>query len=63
MARSKPRVGRPPRAGKAASLRFELRLTPAEVKRWQTLADRQGISLSEAVREAMDAAVARGSTR
>ena len=59
----KPRLGRPPRAKRAASARFELRLTGDEVKRWNALADKQGISLSELVREAVELAVARGSTR
>lgn len=61
MTRKKP--GRPPRSRKAASARFELRLTGDELKRWTALAEKQGISLSELVRESVEMAIARGSSR
>jgi predicted HicB family RNase H-like nuclease len=60
---AKPRPGRPPRAKRAASARFELRLTGDELRRWSALAERQGISLAELVRESVEAAIARGSSR
>lgn len=50
-------------ARKARSARFELRLTGEELKRWTALADKQGISLAELVREAVATAIARGSSR
>lgn len=59
--RKKP--GAKPRAGVVASVRLEVRLTAAERDRWQRLADRQGIPLSELVRESVEMAVARGASR
>lgn len=56
--------GRPPRVGKRASeIRFEMRLTEPELTRYQKAADKQGMSLSQWVREACELAYARGSTR
>lgn len=55
------RIGRPPLG--RTTVRINLKLSGADHKKWQALADRQGISLSEAIREAMELAVARGSTR
>jgi hypothetical protein len=40
MGRSKPRLGRPPRAGQTASERIELRVTPTERKAWARMAKR-----------------------
>jgi len=54
--RKKP--GAKPRAGVAASVRLEVRLTESERNRWQAIADRQGIPLSELVRESVEIAVA-----
>lgn len=51
--RKKP--GRPPRSRKAAGLRFELRLTEQERARWQRAADREGMTLAEFVRAAVEA--------
>lgn len=59
----KPKLGRPPRAAKRSAARFEVRLTGAELKEWQALADKQGITLAQLVREAVDMAIARGSSR
>jgi ribosomal protein S27E len=57
----RPKAGRPPRAKKAASARFELRLTDAEAARWSARAKRRGVSLSEMVRECVDGLDARTS--
>ncbi len=59
----KPKMGRPARAGKVASARFEIRLTGPELERWTKAAERRGLSLSELVRESVETSIARGSTR
>lgn len=46
----KPRRGRPPRAGKAALERIELRVTRLERAAWDHAAARAGLSLSEWIR-------------
>jgi hypothetical protein len=53
MTRTRP-VGRPPRAKKAAEIRFELRLTTKERDRWQAAADKRGVTLAELVRAAVE---------
>lgn len=64
MAKEKKRgPGRPPRAGKAAEARFEIRLTGDDLRKWTAFADKQGITLAELVREGVELAMARGSTR
>jgi hypothetical protein len=63
MAKAKPKVGRPPRAGKAADDRFEIRLTAAERKAWTAAAEQEGLTLADWLRAAAELAVARGSTR
>ena len=58
----KPRpVGRPP-LGKSTA-RLELRIASTDLKTWQAAATRQGSTLSEFVREAVEMAIARGSSR
>ncbi len=59
----KRKPGRPPRADRVASVRFEVRLTEPEATRWQRAADKQGITLAQWVREACEMAWARGSSR
>lgn len=63
MAKRKPRVGRPPRAGNAATARLGLRLTGAELARWEDAAGKERLSVSEWLRAAAELAIARGSTR
>lgn len=64
MAKEKKRgVGRPARAGKAAEARFEIRLTGQELKDWTAAAEGQELTLAQFVREAVELAIARGSTR
>lgn len=62
-AMKKPRLGRPPRAAKSSTVRVELRLTVDERKRWVALAERQGITIAELVRESVETSIARGSSR
>jgi len=52
---TKPRIGRPPLG--RTTVRVNLKLSGADHKRWMALADKQGISLSAAIREAMELAV------
>jgi hypothetical protein len=59
----KPRVGRPPRAGRATTDRFEIRMTDAERKTWKRAAEAEGLSLADWLRAAAELALARGSTR
>jgi predicted HicB family RNase H-like nuclease len=59
----KPKVGRPPRAKKPASIRVTIRLTGPESSRYDAAAKREGMSLGEWMRAAADLAYARGSTR
>lgn len=57
-------AGRPPRTGnKVAEARFEIRLTGDELTRWTKAAEKQGITLAQLVRESVELAIARGSTR
>lgn len=61
---TKPRpVGRPRRTKHVSEVRFEIRLTGKERDRWQTAADKQGLTLAELVRESVETCIARGSTR
>lgn len=60
---SRRKPGRPPRASKVASARFEVRLTSEEYRRYSKAAKQQGLTLAEWWREAADLAYARGSTR
>jgi len=46
--------GARPRAGVAASVRLELRLTPAEHARWQARANAKGVTISEFVRNSVE---------
>jgi len=46
----KKRIGRPPTAGVTRSVRFELRVTPAEMQALQTNAASEGVSLAEYMR-------------
>jgi len=55
--------GPKPRAGTTATNVVKLRATDDEIARWQKLADKQGISLSQLVRESLDLAIARGASR
>ena len=59
----KPRPGRPARSGKAALGSYELRLTAEERARWDAFAAEQERPLSQVVRESVETAIARGSTR
>jgi len=55
--------GPKPRAGTTASRVVKLRATDDEIVRWQKLADKQGLTLSQLVRESLEMAVARGASR
>lgn len=55
--------GRPPLGKKARSARFEIRLTGADLDRYQAAADREGLTLSAWWQAAAELAIARGSTR
>ena len=57
------RAGRPPRASKASTEIVKLRVTGDERARWQQAAQRQGLSLSQWLREAAELAWARGASR
>lgn len=61
--RKRNRAGRPPRAGKTAAEIVKLRATDDERARWQQAAQRQGLSLSQWLREAAELAWARGASR
>jgi hypothetical protein len=48
MATTKPRKpGRPPRAAKASTERFEMRITAAEMRAWERRAKDEGLSVSD----------------
>lgn len=59
----KPRRGRPPLGDKARSSTYLLKLTREERERYQALADKQGITLAQLVRESLELAYARGASR
>ncbi len=62
--RTKPRrPGRPPRSGKTAAEIVKLRATGDERARWLEAAQRQGLSLSQWLREAAELAWVRGASR
>lgn len=61
--RTAKQPGRPRLGKRARSARLEIRLTGADLARWQAAADRESLSLAELVREAVETAIARGSTR
>lgn len=64
MPKSPPkRGGRPSLSGKGVAARIEIKLAPDVRDRVAALAGRQGVTISEFVREAIDLAIARGSTR
>lgn len=63
MARRPKRPGPKPRAGATASAQFHIRLTEPELSRWREAAEGQNLTLAEFVREAVETAIARGSTR
>ena len=61
--KKKPRIGRPPSATPRDITR-RLRLTADEDKRWQAAASEMGLdSVSQLVRESVESAIERGSTR
>ena len=47
------RPGRPPRAGRTATERIQLRVTKLELRTWQAAAEAAGVTLSEWVRRAL----------
>ncbi len=49
----RPKIGRPPRAGEAATKRVEVRCTSEERERLEALAQRRGESMSDVVRSAI----------
>lgn len=64
VAKRSPKLGRPPLPRDVAAIeRVELRLTTAVRSQWTAAADREGLSLSDWLREAAELALARGSTR
>lgn len=54
----RPGAGRPPLGASARAEIVRLRLSAADRRRWQALADQQGITLSEMIREAVELAIA-----
>jgi uncharacterized protein (DUF1778 family) len=52
----KPRIGRPPRAGHAASVRLDVRVTPDEDHLWRAAAERAGVGLRRFIADATTAA-------
>ena len=56
-------VGRPSLGAEARRRSVLVRLTEVEHGVWRSLADRQGITVSELVRESVEMAVARGASR
>lgn len=59
----KPKLGRPPLGDKARSATYLLKLTPDERATWQALADKQGITLAQLVRESVELSIVRGASR
>ena len=59
----KSNVGRPSLGAAARHRSVLVRLTEAEHGVWRSLADQQGITVSELVRESVEMAVARGASR
>lgn len=56
--------GRPSLSGRGPARRVEIKLAPADHKRWQAAASEMGVdSVSQLVRESVETAIARGSTR
>ena len=49
----RPKIGRPPRAGEAATRRLEVRCTSEERAKLEALAQRRGESMSDVVRSAI----------
>jgi hypothetical protein len=52
----KPKVGRPSLSGRGVAARLEIKLAPADRKRYEKVAEDAGLSLSEWVRVAMEQA-------
>lgn len=55
MTAPRKRIGRPPRADRAATERIEIRATVPERRLWTAAAERDGISLSEWMRARLNA--------
>ena len=51
------------RMGRVIAARLEIRLTGDDYRRWKAAADRQHLGLEQLVRESVELAIARGSTR
>jgi uncharacterized protein (DUF1778 family) len=51
-----PKVGRPSLSGKGTAARLEIKLSPADRARYVKAADKQGQTLSEWARAALEAA-------
>ena len=58
-----PRIGRPPRAPGGSAVTLRLRATAAESDRWRAAAAAAGVSLTQLIREAVEARLARGGSR
>lgn len=62
LAPPQPRMGRPRRTDEE-TITLGLRLTRSERERWRKFALEQSIKLNQMVRESVETAIARGSTR
>jgi hypothetical protein len=51
------------RLGRVIAARLEIKLTGEDYERWREAADRQALTLEHLVRESVELAIARGSTR
>jgi hypothetical protein len=63
MANRNLKPGPKPRAGQTSAVWIKIRSTKDERERWQAEAARQTLSLADFVREAVELAIARCSTR
>lgn len=59
--KKKPRIGRPPSADPTRPI--TARLPESQIASLRTIADKQGITLRQAIVESVETAIARGSTR
>jgi hypothetical protein len=51
------------RLGQVIAARIHIKLTGDDYERWREAADRQALTLEQLVRESVELAIARGSTR
>lgn len=59
----KPKAGRPSLSGKGYAVAVLVKVAPTTRDQWQAFAAGQNLTVSEMVRESVELAIARGSTR